>query len=141
MLPIHFNYNFMERDKIPLHNEKFSRAVADQQRQTDVITKGFFDNSLPVPSHVVLNHINSWETMASVDVANRSPEEMSNASQRMNQESDAGITEGPTAASMGAAGEHQKSAAPPLTCMTMAQRLNRSKFLTIVYYKPGGKQY
>ena len=100
VLPIHFNYNFMERDKIPLHNEKFSRQVADQQRQTDVITKGFFDNSLPVPSHVVLNHINSWETMASLDVSNRSPEEMSTASQRINQESDAGITEGPTAASM-----------------------------------------
>ena len=53
----------MERDKIPLHNEKYSRMNDTFQQQTEVIRKGFFDTSLPVPSHVILNHINSWETM------------------------------------------------------------------------------
>uniref|UniRef100_A0A7S3IY46 Uncharacterized protein n=1 Tax=Strombidium inclinatum TaxID=197538 RepID=A0A7S3IY46_9SPIT len=104
MLPIHFNYNFMERDGIPMHNEKYSRATEEYYRQTEVVRKGFFDHSLPIPSHVVLNHINSWETMK--------------------------LKKGPQqeeASQFGQTG---------LTCVTMAQRLNRSKFLTLVYYKP-----
>lgn len=32
VLPIHFNYNFMERDKIPLHNEKYSRQAIDHAK-------------------------------------------------------------------------------------------------------------
>jgi hypothetical protein len=63
VLPIHFNYNFIERDSIPLHNEKYSRINDEHSKQTEVIRKGFFDNTLPTPSHVILNHINSWDTM------------------------------------------------------------------------------
>jgi hypothetical protein len=63
VLPIHFNYNFMERERIPLHNEKYSRISEDHQKQTEVVRNGFFDQTLPTPSHVMLNHINSWETM------------------------------------------------------------------------------
>ena len=69
VLPIHFNYNFMDRDTIPLHNEKFSRATEEHLKQTEIIKKGFFDQSLPIPSHVVLNHINSWETMKAMKSA------------------------------------------------------------------------
>lgn len=29
VLPIHFNYNFIEREKIPLHNEKYSKTNDD----------------------------------------------------------------------------------------------------------------
>ena len=93
-LPIHFNYNFMERDKIPLHNEKFSRSVADHERQTKVLKKGFFDNSLPTPSHVILNHINSWETMGPCDLAKITGPTVEGV---QNMDSDAG-TEGQTAA-------------------------------------------
>ena len=53
----------MDRDKIPLHNEKFSKQVIEFEKNTEVIERGFFDSSLPIPSHVVLNHINSWENM------------------------------------------------------------------------------
>lgn len=62
VLPMHLNFNFMEREFIPLHNEKWSKTNEDIKRQTEVITKGFFDKKLPTPSHVILNHINSWET-------------------------------------------------------------------------------
>ena len=59
-------------------------------------------------------------------------------------DSDAG-TEGQTAAATQSKHSMQdvtpRQAPGPLTCMTMAQRLNRSKFLTIVYYKPGQKNY
>jgi hypothetical protein len=30
---------------------------------TKVLQNGFFDKTFPIPSHVVINHINSWETM------------------------------------------------------------------------------
>ena len=63
VIPIHFNYNFMERDRIPLHNEKYSRINDEYFKQTEIIKRGFNDYSLPTPSHVVLNHVNSWETM------------------------------------------------------------------------------
>jgi len=53
----------MERDKIPLHNEKYSKINDEYNKQTEIIRKGFFDNTLPTPSHVILNHINCWETM------------------------------------------------------------------------------
>ena len=66
MLPIHFNYNFMERDKIPLHNEKYSKTSDVYQKNTEIIRKGFYDNTLPTPSHVILSHINSWETMVPI---------------------------------------------------------------------------
>jgi hypothetical protein len=66
VLPIHFNYNFMERDQIPLHNEKYSKINDDYLKDTEIITKGFVDSTLPIPSHVILNHINSWETMQSI---------------------------------------------------------------------------
>jgi hypothetical protein len=107
VLPIHFNYNFIERDQIPLHNQQFSKINDDYQKQTEIIKKGFFDNTLPTPSHVVLNHINSWETMSSVQSDNSN----SNNNLSGNTKSD-------------------------LTCISMPQRLNRSKFLTIIYYKP-----
>ena len=60
-LPIHFSYNFMERDQIPLHNEKYSKMNNEFQKQAEVVKKGFFDKTLPAPSHVILNHINSWD--------------------------------------------------------------------------------
>jgi hypothetical protein len=66
-LPIHFNYNFIERDQIPLHNDKFSRTIEDQQNLTKVLQKGFFDKTVPIPSHVVISHINSWEIMVALD--------------------------------------------------------------------------
>ena len=67
LLPIHFSYNFMARDHIPLHNEKFSRMNNEHQKQTEVVQKGFFDKTVPTPSHVVLNHINSWDVMTPQD--------------------------------------------------------------------------
>ena len=63
ILPIHFNFNFIERDRVPLHNVKYSKTNDEYSKQTEIIHKGFFDNSLPTPSHVILNHINSWSTM------------------------------------------------------------------------------
>jgi len=63
VIPIHFNYNFMERERIPLHNEKYSRINDESSKQTEIVRRGFYDYSLPTPSHVILNHINSWETM------------------------------------------------------------------------------
>uniref|UniRef100_A0A7S3CHP3 Association with the SNF1 complex (ASC) domain-containing protein n=1 Tax=Strombidium rassoulzadegani TaxID=1082188 RepID=A0A7S3CHP3_9SPIT len=130
VLPIHFNYNFIERDQIPLHNDKFSRASEDytrfsshsakaQQNPYDVVSKDFFDISLPAPSHVVLNHINSWETMGQL----KNPP----------------ITTLPSTQE----GELRSDDQPPkggLTCVSMAQRLNRSKFVTIVYYKPASSK-
>ena len=56
----------MEREKIPLHNEKYSKINDVYQKNTEIIRKGFFDNTLPTPSHVILNHINSWETMVPI---------------------------------------------------------------------------
>ena len=107
MLPIHFNYNFIERDSIPLHNEKYSRLNDEYSKQTEIIRKGFIDNSLPAPSHVILNHINSWETM-----------------QPIQQEAD-----------------EKKSPQTGLTSISMSQRLNKNKFLTIIYYKPSLNKY
>jgi hypothetical protein len=105
VLPIHFNYNFIDRENIPLHNEKFSKINDEYHKQTDLIKKGFFDNTLPIPSHVVLNHINSWETMSSLQ------------------------------------GSPKNEGENGLTCVSMPQRLNRGKFLTIVYYKPTNNKY
>lgn len=56
----------MERENIPLHNEKYSKINDVYQKNTEIIRKGFFDNTLPTPSHVILNHINSWETMVPI---------------------------------------------------------------------------
>jgi hypothetical protein len=56
----------MERDKIPLHNEKYSKTNDVYQKNTEIIRKGFYDNTLPTPSHVILSHINSWETMVPI---------------------------------------------------------------------------
>jgi hypothetical protein len=66
-LPIHFNYDFIHQDLIPLHNDKYSRFSEDWKKQTEVISKGFYDNILSAPSHVVINHINSWEVMQPLD--------------------------------------------------------------------------
>lgn len=56
----------MDRESIPLHNDKYSRLNDSYQKDTEIIRKGYFDNTLPIPSHVILNHINSWETMQAI---------------------------------------------------------------------------
>lgn len=51
--PIHFQYNFLNRDDIPMHNEKLSKPsimLESQQRKATT----FFDNTLDIPSHVIL---------------------------------------------------------------------------------------
>ena len=53
-MPIHFQYNFLNRDDIPLHNEKYSKPALNKK------ANNFFDNSLDLPSHVILNHVNTW---------------------------------------------------------------------------------
>ena len=94
ILPIHFNFNYMERDNIPLHNEKYSRMNDEYQKRTEVLKHGFFDSTLPTPSHVILNHINSWETMSSIPQgesgasgsSERDPAENTHGTQQMTKE-------------------------------------------------------
>lgn len=87
-MPIHFQHNFLNREDIPLHNEKFSKPSilidSSQRKQTT-----FFDNTLDVPSHVILNHVNTWR-------------------------------------------EQQDQ----MTVISMTQRLNKTKYITTIYYKP-----
>jgi hypothetical protein len=53
LMPIHFQYNFLNRQDIPLHNEEFSKPSILLDSAYKKATT-FFDNSLDVPSHVIL---------------------------------------------------------------------------------------
>ena len=53
MMPIHFQYNFLNREDIPLHNQKFSKPNILLDAQYKKATT-FFDSTLDVPSHVIL---------------------------------------------------------------------------------------
>jgi hypothetical protein len=102
----------------------------EHQKQAEVIKKGFFDKTLPAPSHVILNHINSWDVMYPLD----------HESQEANVSEQETATQGMTAqtmASTSALGQNKSiQTQNGMTCITMPQRLNRSKFMTMVYYKP-----
>ncbi len=92
VMPLHFQYNYLNKHTIPLHNEKYS--IPDNLAISHAERKGFrmFENELDPPSHVILNHVSTWKGGAS------SSDEVSVAS--------------------------------------MTQRLNKSKYVTTIYYRP-----
>ena len=51
-MPIHFQYNYLKRKEIPLHNEKYSLPDIEKEDLSNM-----FDTSLDQPSHVILNHV------------------------------------------------------------------------------------
>lgn len=93
VMPIHFQYNFLNREDMPLHNERYSKpSIMLESQQRNATT--FFDNTLDIPSHVVLNHVNTW-----------------------------------------------KEQNEQMTVVSMTQRLNKTKFITTIYYKPNSTFY
>jgi hypothetical protein len=52
LMPVHLQYNFLNRDQMPLHNQKNSRDMDAN------LCESIHQQALTVPSHVVLNHAN-----------------------------------------------------------------------------------
>ena len=131
----------MERDKIPLHNEKYSKTNDVYQKNTEIIRKGFYDNTLPTPSHVILSHINSWETMVPISgppsVASTKDSVTSPTERRSLELPKVVEDEGAEITNKTENDQPQQG----LTCISMTHRLNRSKFLTTVYYKPSTNKF
>ena len=141
----------MERDKIPLHNEKYSRINDVYHKNTQIIRNGFFNNTLPTPSHVILNHINSWETMlpiagpqsaaASRKDSMTSPTLPEERSGRKSLELPKATVQTVEDEADGQTKAESEQPQQGLTVISMTQRLNRSKFLTTVYYKPSTNKF
>lgn len=122
LIPVHLQYNQFARDEIAFKNPnpEERQRFQDDTMAPEVLTKGLFRKSLEAPSHVVLNHANSW-TVKNPTLAPLSSTQA-----------------GSSVDSVKTSDESRLDCDRSMTSVSLTLRVgaHSSKFATVTYYKP-----